>query len=188
MSVKFVSAGFDVKLEDARPSDRLVEPAAFGFGALIAPDDRGPQRLVVCVEQHGPVHLAGKADARDRVGTDAAVVHDAADRELAGAPPVVGILLGPGRTRRGERLMVGRCRRDDPAIVVDEHRARTARADVDAEDGHVSAVGLVVRDVAERTRHLESLAVLARQQLVRLLVVDEFLRLAVELQLTADAV
>jgi hypothetical protein len=33
--------------------------------ALVAPDNRGSQDLVVLVEQNGAVHLAGKADAFD---------------------------------------------------------------------------------------------------------------------------
>ena len=38
--MKFVSAGFDVSCRSRVAADRLVEPAAFGFSALIAPDDR----------------------------------------------------------------------------------------------------------------------------------------------------
>ena len=46
----------------------LLELLGLRFGALVAPDQRGANDFVVFVEQHGAVHLAGKADARDGFG------------------------------------------------------------------------------------------------------------------------
>ena len=62
VSVKFVSAGLDVSSSSRSRADGLVEPAALGLGALIAPDDRRPQHLAARVEQHGAVHLSREAD------------------------------------------------------------------------------------------------------------------------------
>jgi hypothetical protein len=78
------------------------------------------------------VHLAGQPDAGDRIAGDAVVGEQGADRLLTGAPPVVGILLGPGGARRRERRVVRRCRGEEGASLVQQQRARTARADVDA--------------------------------------------------------
>jgi hypothetical protein len=54
------------------------------------------------------------------------------DRLLTGAPPVAGILLGPAVARRREGSVIGRCRREEGAVLVEQQRASTARADVDA--------------------------------------------------------
>jgi hypothetical protein len=58
------------------------------------------------------------------------------DCVLTGAPPVVGVLLGPGGSRRLERGVLRVRRPEDAAVVVEEQRARTAGADVDAQDGN----------------------------------------------------
>jgi hypothetical protein len=79
------------------------------------------------------VHLAGEADGGNRFGGDAALGEDRANRKLAGAPPVVRILLRPGGLRRGERGVVGGPRREQPAILVENQRARPAGANVDAQ-------------------------------------------------------
>jgi len=55
---------------------------------------------------------------------------------LRGAPPVVGVLLGPGGSRRFERRVLRVRRPEDGAVVVEKERARTAGADVDAQDGN----------------------------------------------------
>ena len=133
--MKLVSAGFDVSCEQPIASDRLVEPAAFVFGALIAPDDRGPQDLAGVVEQHGAVHLPGKADGGDRVGRDAGSREHRADRprwqarhQSSGSCSAQAVrgeakrcVLGGLPTRAGRRL-------------VEDQRARAARADIDAEN------------------------------------------------------
>ena len=132
--MKFVSAGFDGQLQEPVAADRFVEPAAFGFRALIAPDDRGPQHLAISIQEHGAVHLAREADAGDRIGRRAAFRQHRADRLLAGPPPVVGILLGPGGSWRRERGVVPRLGPEQAAVVVEDQGARAARADVDAEN------------------------------------------------------
>jgi hypothetical protein len=63
---------------------------------------------------------------------DAAFGDRRTDRLLTRAPPVGRILLGPGGARRRERCVVGRGRGDQVAVVVEDQRAGTARADVDA--------------------------------------------------------
>ena len=68
-----------------------------------------------------------------------------ADRLLAGAPPVAGILLGPCRPRRRERRVVRGRRREQRAVVVEEQRAGTARADVDARRNGVPPLTLARR-------------------------------------------
>ena len=78
------------------------------------------------------MHLAGEAYARDRIGGDTAVDEHRADRLLTRSPPVVGILLGPGRLRRREWHVVRRRRRQHSPVLMKEQRARPAGADVDA--------------------------------------------------------
>ena len=122
------------QLQEPIAADRLVEPAAFGFGALIAPDDRGPQYGAVRIKQDGPVHLAGQADAGDRAGGDPAGRHDRGNRLVRRPPPVVGVLLGPAGARRTKRGVVPRLRPEEHAVVAQDQRARSAGADIDAQN------------------------------------------------------
>jgi hypothetical protein len=78
------------------------------------------------------MHLAGQADGGDRLGADAAAGERRADRLLTGAPPVIRILLRPGRLRRGERGVLRRRRSEQRAVLAEEQRASPAGADVDA--------------------------------------------------------
>jgi len=86
------------------------------------------------------VHLAGEADGGNRVGADAALGEDRANGELAGAPPVVGILLRPRGLRRGERGVVGGLRREQAARLVEDQRARAGGADIDAQNWNSALV------------------------------------------------
>src|SRR5947209_2395133 len=51
----------------------LVQPIALRLRALIAPDKRRPEYLVIFVEQHGPMHLSGKTHGRDIGSRNASV-------------------------------------------------------------------------------------------------------------------
>ena len=66
VSVKLVSAGFDVSSSRRVAPIVSVEPAALGLGALIAPDDRRPHDRARVIQQHGAVHLTGEADGVNR--------------------------------------------------------------------------------------------------------------------------
>ena len=93
------------------------------------------------------MHLTREADAGDRIGRDAAFRQHRTDRLPARPPPVVGILLGPGGSRRSERGVVRRRRPEQAAVVVEDQGARAARADVDAENrnGRISSAGRGLR-------------------------------------------
>ena len=94
----------------------------------------GRTTATVVIQQHAAVHLAGEADRANRRGLRAAFRQRCANRLAAGAPPVFGLLFGPGRLRRRERRVLDRRRRDDSTVFVDDDDTRTARSDVDAED------------------------------------------------------
>jgi hypothetical protein len=78
------------------------------------------------------VHLAGQADTHDRLGSDAALGEHRANRLLTGTPPVLRILFRPGRLRRRERRVIRGRGREEGAVLAQQQRARTARADVNA--------------------------------------------------------
>ncbi len=79
------------------------------LAALVAPDERGPNYLPLLVEQHKPVHLAGETDAAHRASIDAGLAQHALNRQLPGAPPVFGRLLGPHGPQHAHLLV----RRDE---------------------------------------------------------------------------
>jgi hypothetical protein len=80
------------------------------------------------------VHLAGEANAADLFRRDAGGLNDVADRLPGGAPPVGGILFGPGGARRRKRLMLGGTGSENGAVFRYEDGARSAGSDIDAKD------------------------------------------------------
>ena len=90
-----VSGQLDQPLEP----DRLLDLGTLAAGPLVVPEDRGPQHAITGVERHEAVHLAAEADPCGSPARRAAVEH-----RLGRLPPVLGVLLGPARLRRGERV------------------------------------------------------------------------------------
>ena len=81
------------------------------------------------------MHLAGEPYSRYATGGASLAQHGVGGLP-ARRPPVFRILLGPSGLRRSEWRMIGRRRRDKPTAIVEEHGARAAGADVDAENGN----------------------------------------------------
>jgi len=78
------------------------------------------------------MHLPRQTDRRNRVGGDGARRERGTDRFLTRAPPIGGILLGPGRARRGKGCVIRGGGSQETAVISDNQRARTAGADVNA--------------------------------------------------------
>ena len=108
-------------------ADSPLDLLALGRGALVVPEDRGPDHPVGLVEGHEPVHLAGEADSRRVLGAHCG------QRSLARAPPVLGILLGPTGRGRGQRVLPLRPR-NNLAVRRDGDRLDAGRADVEADE------------------------------------------------------
>ena len=95
-----VSRGFHIADHAAEGLEGLV---AIGYGAGVAPDDGGPQDVLVLVHAHQAVHLVGNADGLDvrrredfrlEGGLRAHLLQDVGGGEPEVAPPHGGILLG----------------------------------------------------------------------------------------------
>ena len=134
-SVKPVSAGFEVSVDEAIGADALGDRPALGAGALVAPEQRRPHdrrraRRAASSRASGP---------RSRSRRRAPPSMPARASAPRTASPVArhqsrGILLGPSRTRRRER----RRARTSPSRAAGRaasmsERPRAARPDVDAE-------------------------------------------------------
>ena len=131
--MKPVSARLPVRaISRSSPIVRL-DLVALGLRALVVPEDRGSEGAVVRVEGHEAVHLPAQPDALRVAGGRPEVREDG----LGGAPPVVGVLLGPSGARGGQRVL-GFLACDDRAIRRDRQALGGAGSDVDAyEDRHV---------------------------------------------------
>jgi hypothetical protein len=79
------------------------------------------------------VHLAGEADATDFSCANIGVGQRLADRDGAGAPPVLGMLLRPADLWRGERCVLFGRGCEQAALFVDDEGPRAASANVNAE-------------------------------------------------------
>jgi hypothetical protein len=78
------------------------------------------------------VHLAGEADAGNVIRREVRAGESFANREGAGAPPVLRMLFSPSDLRRGERRVLFSCGREYAALFVDDEGARAAGAYVNA--------------------------------------------------------
>ena len=104
-AVKPVSARLPVSWIRRSSPIALLDLCALGRRALVVPEDRRPDDVAALVEDDEPVHLAAVAD---RGGLDAEV----GECGVGGARPVAGILLGPARLRRRERIVALRAGED----------------------------------------------------------------------------
>lgn len=108
------------------------EFGALVHGAHVVPEDRRAQDVVAGVEQHGAMHLPGKADAAHlreflRMG-----FAQRGERAARAVPPVGGILLGPARVRaRDDERRAGRA--NHAAVGREQQDFHFGGAEVDAE-------------------------------------------------------
>ncbi len=138
-AVKPVRAGLaTISISFLRPPARRLDFLALGGGALVVPQQCAADDAVVLVEEHGAVHLAGKADRADVGRLELGLLHDGAHGFHRGLPPVVRVLLTPQRFGMVARVG-GHRLAEDFAALVDGERFGAGRADVDAEvDAHCS--------------------------------------------------
>jgi hypothetical protein len=85
------------------------------------------------------VHLAGETYGGDGFGGEPGRLERFTNRERRGAPPVAGILLCPAGLRAGELSVLFGARGEDRPAPVEDNRAGSAGADVDAEDGNTAS-------------------------------------------------
>jgi hypothetical protein len=109
--------------------------------ADIAPDERGTDYLTMFVEHDGAVHLPGETDAGNFIGAEAGLLDRFRNGYAAGAPPVVGMLLGPTDLGRGEGSVIFGRGRNDVTVLIDDQGTCTAGSDIDAENVNRSLLG-----------------------------------------------
>ncbi len=84
-------------IDHLRRSKLLIDPIHLRLTALVAPDQRRTDYVVVAIENHQPVHLSGKAEASDLIAGDSGSGQRAANRLKCRVGPVFRTLLGPQR-------------------------------------------------------------------------------------------
>src|SRR5271165_7337789 len=86
---------------------------------------------MLCVQQHGAMHLPGESDASNLVLLDPGLLQNLANGQTARLPPVGGTLICPTRIRAGKGLVVRRGRRQHAPRTVDHQRACATGSDID---------------------------------------------------------
>ena len=109
--------------EDHLGPGGVVDPIHLSLAALVAPDQRRSDDMVIGVEQHQPVHLAREADGGDIVRGDIRLAEHFANCLLGGLPPVLRTLLSPQRPRHVHLFMRGGDGVDDPPTRIHEQSA-----------------------------------------------------------------
>ncbi len=84
-------------LQHRRCAKALIDPIHLGLTALIAPDERRTDCVVVAIENHQPVHLPGKSDASHLIARDSSGSQRTANRFERRIGPILRALLGPQR-------------------------------------------------------------------------------------------
>ena len=113
-------------LDQPGGADFLGDGPALVLGPLVAPQQGRADHAIAFVQEHRPVHLPRQPKRQRRMRKPG---DDTLQNVLARAPPLLGVLLGPSRTRDRERIR-GRSRGDNVAEKVDGDRTRSARSDV----------------------------------------------------------
>jgi hypothetical protein len=79
------------------------------------------------------VHLAGESNGSDVFAGKIRTPKGLANSDACGAPPVLGLLLRPANLGSRKRLMICRCGRNEPPVLVDDDGACAAGANVNAK-------------------------------------------------------
>jgi hypothetical protein len=114
---------------------------AFGGGALVVPEQRGPQHLMGAIQEDRAMHLPAQPDAANLVAAQSRRGQGGLDAGDGAAPPILGLLLRPAGMRMGRRMLGGGRGQDGAVRPTDESLGAT-RAQIDAE---VGAHGLLLR-------------------------------------------
>jgi hypothetical protein len=84
-------------IQHLRWTKTLIDPIHLGLTALVAPDERRTDDVLVAIENHQPVHLPGKSDATDLMARNSGRRQRSANRFESRFGPVFRPLLGPQR-------------------------------------------------------------------------------------------
>ena len=103
------------------------------MSAGVVPQDAGPERLIGCVEQRCPMHLAAEADPVH--SGKLAALGKLRQRRLRRRNPVGRGLLGPAGTRTRDAQRHG-CLADRPLVGIDHDGLQAGSTEINSEIGH----------------------------------------------------
>jgi hypothetical protein len=118
--------------QDVVPPHGLVDPIHLALAALIAPDQRGADDVVVLVQDYQPVHLARQPQACDVGRLDLRFRDDGPNGLLGRVPPVLRALFGPQGALHLHVFVRRRDRGRHPAFFIHQKGPAAAGTDVDA--------------------------------------------------------
>ena len=114
-------------------------------GALVSPQDGGPQRLATCVQADQRVHLPGQPQPGHLARMDARLADCLFAAGQRGRQPIRRVLLCPTRARCVDGVFAPGPGQQPPGAV-NHHRFRAGSADVEADEvrrGHGGGEGIV---------------------------------------------
>ena len=120
-------------LDQAIIPDTPRNPVGFGLAALITPDNRGPENLVVLAQQHQPMHLPGQSDSPYLLRFGRGALQQLADCQLRGTPPILWILLCPLRLWCADGLMICRLAADHRSFLIHQDCSCSSGTNINAK-------------------------------------------------------
>jgi hypothetical protein len=111
----------------------LAEPVGLDRRSSIEPDDRRRKRPIGTIHRDDPVNLGRDRDGGHGISRDTCRRDGVADGRPNAGSPIEGILLGPARLWRRERIRRARPA-GDRAGLVDDEGLRALRSDITPDD------------------------------------------------------
>ena len=110
-------------LQHLRGAQAFIDPIHLRLAALVAPDERRTDDVVLAIQNHQPVHLPGKSDTADLIARNSGRSQRAANRVERRIGPVFRALLGPQRPLHHDFFVRNRDRGSFFAARVDQDRS-----------------------------------------------------------------
>lgn len=119
------------EVNEAICSEQVPQFLDLWLCSLIAPDQCRSNNFIALIKQHGAVHLPGKSNAGNFVGSSPAARESAPYSQRSCSPPIPRILFCPSQLRARERNVLLGAGRDNKAVFIDDERASAARTNID---------------------------------------------------------
>jgi hypothetical protein len=122
------------ELDEMFRTEEIGKSFDLGLGALITPDESGPNYFIASIKQDCAMHLPRESDAGDFISAASEGIESTSNGYSTRLPPILRKLFCPSRLRRCEgRVLLG-ARGDDSPLFINDESSGSAGADIDPHE------------------------------------------------------